>query len=321
MFISLFTVTGHAGVYKCKNAEGKTTFQDRPCLKKPDGLGKSSNKNDRAANDTGKHFLWKALSGETTVYLLGSVHVGSSDMYPLAPVITNAFDSTDTLVVEVDTNDVQMVDAATKMFESSQYNDGTTLQEHISPETWELLAKTLKRRNLDIEGLKAQKPWVITLMLTGLAIQESGFSAKLGVDHYFLTGTRGKKDIVELETADFQLNLLKNFSEVDQEKMLAQTLKDFDKGPQIFRNMLSAWQAGDTDKLHKLATQGADSDPLYKNIYDELFTKRNHSMTEKIDQLAQPGGQYFVIVGSGHMTGPEGIVELLKNKGYEVTQL
>ncbi len=321
LLLSVFTVAGHAGVYKCKNAAGNTTFQDRPCLKKPGSIDSDANRNGLAANDSDKHFLWKALSGDNTIYLLGSVHVGSSEMYPLAPVITNAFETTDTLVVEVDISEMQLTDATTNLLQTSQYTDGTTLQDHISADTWKLLAKTLKRRNMDIEALKLQKPWVITLMLMGLSIQESGFSPKLGVDHYFITGARGKKNIVELESADFQINLLRSFSELDQDKLLAQSLKDFDQGPQIFRNMLSAWQTGDTEKLHQLTTQGVDSDPSYKKIYDELFTKRNHSMTQKIDQLVQTGGNFFVIVGSGHMTGPEGIVELLKTKGYEVTQL
>ena len=321
LLLSVFAMVGHAGVYKCKNAAGNTTFQDRPCLKKPGDIENDANKNGLAANDSGKHFFWKAVSGDNTVYLLGSVHVGSSEMYPLAPVITQAFETTDFLVVEVDISDNQQMDIATKMLQTSQYTDGSTLQDHISVDTWNLLAKTLKRRNMDIEAVKVQKPWAITLMLMGLTIQESGFSPKLGVDHYFITGARGKKNIVELESADSQMNLLRSFPESDQEKFLTQTLNSFDQGPQIFRNMLSAWQTGDTKKLHQLTTQGIDSDPSYKRIYDELFTKRNHSMMQKIDQLVQTGGRYFVIVGSGHMTGPDGIVALLKTKGYEVTQL
>ncbi len=317
----LATFNSYAGVFKCKNASGQTTFQDRACLKKPDLLASESSPVKRANTSTGKHFLWKATSNEATIHLLGSVHVGSSDMYPLATVITNAYETADTLVVEVNADDEQIGNAAKKLLSLGRYDDGTTLQDHVSAETWEKLSKVAARKKLDLESLKTQKPWVITIALANLMIRDSGFSPKLGIDRYFITGAKDRKPILELESADEQIALLSQFSTLEQDKFLLQSLNELDQGPQYFRDILAAWQNGDAQKLHEMTTRDIDSEPAFKAIYDALFTKRNHSMAAKIDGLVQTGGSYFVIVGSGHMVGPEGIVQLLKNKGYQLTQL
>ena len=322
LLLCLFVVSNsYAGVYKCKSASGQTTFQDRPCLRRPGQTTSDSNPVKSGVNSTGKHFLWKATLGETTIHLLGSVHVGSSDMYPLAPVITAAYEASRTLVVEVNADEKRLAAAAKKMLQLASYNDGTTLQDHISEKTWDKLSRTAARKNLNLEALKTQKPWAITLALAGLMIRDSGFSPKLGIDRYFITGARNKKPILELESVDEQMALLSQFSNLEQDKLLWQTLKDLDQGPQHFRDMLAAWQTGETQKLYELTTQDINADPAHKAIYDSLFTRRNHSMTEKIDQLVRTGDRYFIVVGSGHMVGPEGIIQLLKNKGYEVTQL
>ena len=59
-----------------------------------------------AAAPTDKGFLWKVESAGATIYLMGSLHFATADFYPLRPVIEEAFDESDTLVVEVDVANV-----------------------------------------------------------------------------------------------------------------------------------------------------------------------------------------------------------------------
>jgi hypothetical protein len=65
------------------------------------------------------------------------------------------------------------------------------------------------------------------------------------------------------------------------------------------------------------AAQDGSIAPLFRKLFDE----RNIKMTSKIQGYLNSGGTYFVIVGSGHLIGERGVVELLKAKGYEVEQL
>src|SRR4051794_3172389 len=53
-----------------------------------------------------KALFWKVSSGENVAYLVGSIHLGSKEMYPLAEEFENAFQRSAVLIVEVDINHV-----------------------------------------------------------------------------------------------------------------------------------------------------------------------------------------------------------------------
>ena len=82
-----------------------------------------------------KGLFWKATSGTNTIYLLGSIHLGSKDMYPLPKEFEDAYASSRTLVVEVDLNKVDMQKMQAAVFSKGLYGGGDSLWEHVSPET------------------------------------------------------------------------------------------------------------------------------------------------------------------------------------------
>lgn len=313
--------SSQAGVYKCTSADGQTTFQDRPCASPTNPEPAENTADSPAEADSGKHFLWKASSNTATVHLLGSIHFGSTEIYPLPGVITDAYDRSDTLVVEVNADEQTLQESMATMVRSGTYPDGTTLQDHVTPELWEKVAKTAVSQKLDLNALQTRQPWLITLMLATLAVERSGFSPKLGIDRYFITGATGSKPIVELESVGEQMQLLSAFSELEQSKLLEETLDQLDQGPAYFRSMLAAWQNGNAAELETLIRQDMDANPETRKIFDRLFTRRNHTMAEKIIKMSAPGKSLFVVVGAGHMVGDEGIVELLRANGYTVIQL
>ncbi len=315
-----FLSLGYAGVYKCKAPEGRTVFQDRPC---PDSVNTTLQQNParEPARQSDKHFLWKASSKVNTIHLFGSIHFGSTEMYPLPDVVTKAYDSSDALIVEVNTRQTDQKAMAQTLMQFGSYPQGETVQKHLSPETWEKLTQAAKKQQLDLLKLQSQKPWLISLSLATLAIQKSGFSPEFGIDQYFITGAEGKKPILELENTQQQMNLLSTFSMIEQNRLLVETLDQLEEATTYFRSLLDAWQTGDAPRLKDLVQSETDTDPNAKLLYDALFTKRNRMMTDKIIKLSESGENYFVVVGAGHLVGDEGIVELLRGKGYEVTQL
>jgi len=63
--------------------------------------------------------------------------------------------------------------------------------------------------------------------------------------------------------------------------------------------------------------------PGVKEFYDKLFPGRDNKIVEKLDKILQRDEKktYFVVVGSGHLIGDDGLLQLLKNKGYKTEQL
>ncbi|MES2603675.1 MAG: TraB/GumN family protein, partial [Pseudomonadota bacterium] len=91
--------------------------------------------------------------------------------------------------------------------------------------------------------------------------------------------------------------------------------------------MVSAWRCGDHENLANLMLAMPDADELsaqdrlaVETLMRRMFDDRNAGMASKIDQFIKTGsGDYFVVVGAGHLLGKQSVVSLLQQKGYTVT--
>ena len=96
----------------------------------------------------GKSFLWKVQSGSKLVYLAGSVHALSPDVYPLSPAFERAFTASDTLVEEIDLAEADALTLAPTILAKGMYLDGRRFDSVVSKETATLVAARLKEAGL-----------------------------------------------------------------------------------------------------------------------------------------------------------------------------
>jgi uncharacterized protein len=91
--------------------------------------------------------------------------------------------------------------------------------------------------------------------------------------------------------------------------------------------MVRAWRCADHDELSAFLfedftdpeNQSASEKAMLDELQQRLFTERNVVMANGVEQFIRSGnGTYFVVVGSGHLLGPDSVVGLLRAKGYEV---
>ncbi|MGE5237179.1 MAG: TraB/GumN family protein [Chloroflexota bacterium] len=273
-----------------------------------------------ALAEPGKHFLWKVQSSSGTAYLLGSLHFLRRDAYPLPRSIEDAFDSSEILVVEANINDLSRVDVA-KLLERAFYEGGDSLERHLSKETYDAARRRLEDNGLPPQLVNRQKPWYAALTLTSLELMKMGFDPNYGIDSYFLTRAGGRMKIVELESIDFQVDLLSGFSDREQELFLKYSISDLDLIRSEADTLLRVWRNGDVRGLESLLGKSAANEHGMSSIYEKLFSARNAQMTSKIEGLLRMRDTCFVIVGAGHLVGEKGILEALKRKGYSVHQL
>jgi len=267
-----------------------------------------------------KSFLWKIQSEANTVYVLGSLHFAKREIYPLRQEIENAFDQSDFLVVEANINDIRKADVQ-KLVETALYPSNDTLEKHLSAETYERVKKEIAGAGIPPELINKQKPWFLAMTLVALEIVKLGLDPNLGIDKYFLSKAEGKKKILELESLDYQINLLSGLSDKDQELFLLYTLKDLNIMEQELDKMIQAWTSGDTKAMESLMTRSVSEDKRLSSIFEKLIYGRNKKMASKIESFLKTKETYFVIVGAGHLVGNQGIIELLKREGYRVEQL
>jgi uncharacterized protein YbaP (TraB family) len=267
-----------------------------------------------------KSFLWKVQSKTSTVYVLGSLHFAKKDIYPLNQKIENAFDQSDSLVVEANVNDIKKIDIQ-KLMEQAIYPDNDTLEKHISSETLESLKKETGGIGIPFELLNKQRPWFLAMTFVSLESIRLGLDPNLGIDKYFLSKAEGKKKILELESIDYQINLLSGFSDKDQELFLIYTLKDLHLMEQEVNQVTQAWILGDTKSMESLLTKSVSEDKRLSTIFEKLIFERNRRMVSKIEDFLRTKETYFVIAGAGHLVGNQGVIELLREKGYLIEQL
>lgn len=268
---------------------------------------------------TGKSFLWKVNSKNGNLYLLGSVHAGKSQLYPLPKDITDAFEASETLAVEANIN-LNDLRSSLKMLEGGVYINGQTLQDHLNPKTFRLLEEKLNERGLNLSEYALFKPWFISLLLMSMELKKSGFDEELGIDKYFLNQASDKK-ILELEGADFQIRLFNEFPDDLQDLFLFSTLTGLDNLKVEMEQTLKVWLSGDIAGMEKIIFKAMLEYPGLSLLYEKLFYERNITMASKIEGFLKAGGNYFVVVGSGHMLGEKGILKLLERKGYMAKQL
>ena len=267
-----------------------------------------------------KSFLWKVQSKTNTVYVLGSIHYLKKEIYPLDEKIEKAFDQSNILGVEANVDHISKMDVQ-KLVESAFYSGDETLEKHLSPEAFELVKKQLTELGGSIETANKYRPWFLALSLASIEIVKLGFDPNYGIDRYFLSKATEKKKIVELESLEYQINLFSNLSEKDQELFLLYTLKDIKVLERELDKLTKAWTAGDVKGIELIMTRSIKEDKKLIPVYEKLVIERNKKMVTKIEDYLKEKETFFVIVGAGHLVGNQGIIELLKGKGFLLEQL
>ncbi|HET9984198.1 MAG TPA: TraB/GumN family protein [Longimicrobiales bacterium] len=270
-----------------------------------------------AAVASGKHILWKVTGARGTVYLLGSVHLLTPDAYPMAPAIESAFSGAKRVVFEANLDSLQA--RAPELVLRGRLPEGQTLRSVLSPETYALLESKLQAYGMAPEMVQGMKPWLLALLLSQFEFQKAGLQPQYGIDlHYKEEAQKAGKALGSLESTDFQLGIFDGFAPVDQETFLRSTLTQLDSTGVVMLRIKDAWKAGDAVALESWVNRNTAP---YPAISAALLTDRNRRWVPQIEAMLKGGEDVLVVVGAGHLVGRDGVVALLRAKGYRVEQL
>ncbi len=276
------------------------------------------------ASDIGqKLFCWKVSGPQGVVYLLGTIHVGRADFYPLAPIIETSFKQADTLITEADLIEPQASSRLLKMLlQKGVYPTGDSVENHIGQQTHTHLARYIETTKELASSYARLKPWFLSFAIVTVEAKRMGFDLANGVDRHFVDeAAEMHKPIDTLETVEFQLELMSSFPDELQDQLLLSTLVDTEHKAEIMDGMIQAWKSGNADAMDEAATRYLRENPVLKPVFEKMFDQRNDAMTQKIDRFLQTPKTYFVAVGAGHLTGERGILSQLHGKHYDVEQL
>ncbi len=270
-----------------------------------------------------KLFLWKATSETTQVYLLGSIHMAKKEIYPLAKEIEQAFERSKYLVVEVDQGKVDPGKIQQMVLERGMYKEGESLSTKLPKEKLKRVQDLVEKVGIPMEQADRLKPWLLALTASVMSLQKLGYDPKQGIDQHFLDAAKEKgKEVKELETVEFQLDLLSGFSDELQDLFVSATLEELNVLEKQMDQIFGAWKKGDAKEMEKITlTEGMAKKPEMAPFKVKMLDDRNVGMAKKVEEYLKTKDVYFVVMGSAHLVGEKGVVELLRKKGVKVEQV
>ncbi len=260
-------------------------------------------------------FLWKYEHADATVFLAGSVHILKPGLYPLPRQFQQAFEQSDTMVVEVDLSVFDQAQLQQKTFEYGLLKQDQTLRSVLAPDIYAKLDQTTTEYGLPLGQLTKFKPALVSQQLAISALVSVGYDPSIGVEAHFHRKANGKK-IRQLETIDLQLGLLLNQPLNIQQQMIEDSLEQMADFEAMTSALIVAWLSGDDQSFAEIFSAQAGSSPESEEFMRQLIDVRNVGMAEKIVGMLKSKGSYFVLIGAGHYVGEASLIKLLKDKGF-----
>ena len=266
-----------------------------------------------AAQDSGKHFLWRITNAPAPFYLLGSVHALRPQDYHKTPVIEQAISQSQQFFFEIDPKEDETF--GKKLVEAAKYPHGVQIKGKIDPKTYAYL------RKITVSGLGMWQhlhPWAIAVLL----LHSSGYeqvSVQYGIDNYVARRARYySKPAYGLETVDEHIRVLSGMQEIEEEVFLLQSLVHADEDPKRFQEEVAAWKTGDTERLYAMELPRIKEAPT---VWWRLLDRRNAKWIPKIEAAIKSGKPTMVVAGALHFCGPHGVIAMLTARGYKIEQL
>jgi len=231
----------------------------------------------------------------------------------------DAFAEVDNIAVEINIMEHQ-AKAMMAMMQHGMFKDGKTIKDVLSSKTYQDLQNVLTKTPVPFAD--KMKPWAISQVLMISAAKSSGFDEQLGIDQFFIRkASRLNKPILEVEKPETQFKLFEAFNDLDQNLVMTETLKVLPEAADMFGNMMTAWRSGNLQQLSDISMSQATNTESEKRFYKKLLDDRNVQMANKIESYLNGGKSVLVIVGAAHYHGPQGVISMLKKRGYKISQM
>ena len=260
--------------------------------------------------------VWVVHGAHCTVVLFGSVHILPPNLNWEPRQLKRAVAGAKEIWFEIPLDNASMAAASLAAETQGLQPPGQTLSAQLDPADRARLITLAQTYAVPMEELDHLKPWLAEIRLSVASYRDLGASRDLGVEHQILEGARPDARQRAFETPEEQIGYLAQGALPDQIASLEETFGELEAGPATFQRLIRAWMAGDLKALSAEALE-----PLAKAspaIYRTMVAERNaHWLQAVLTRLGQPGDAVMV-VGVGHLIGPDGLPALLRAKGIRV---
>lgn len=256
--------------------------------------------------------LWQITRpGLMPSYLFATVHLEDPRIIDLPPPVRAALAQAHSLTLEVDLEPANIDSLRRAMY----FRDGRSLATVLGPQLFSQVLPLLARYRVNEAQAQAMKPWAV---LTTLSMPPPRTGVFLDFALY-QAARRAGKPIYGLERMDEQIAYFDTMPLADQRALVRDAVKQYASLDVMLGQMRRAYLARDLDALAAINRRfQRGSDPaLVQRFMRRFITERNRLMAERMQPRLREGGA-FVAVGALHLPGPEGLIALLRARGYRL---
>ncbi len=271
--------------------------------------------------------LYKVSGGELSEnsYIFGTHHLTGVDFTESIVGFEEAFSSCGQFYGELKLDKKSMSALAKKMMGVMMMPSDTLFKDLVSEEDYEFIDSQIKKymgKMFSLDKLSKLKPAAIQTQISAMAAMKGeGFSATDAID--IALQERAEKDgmkVEGLESVESQIGLLFGDSLQDQADDLVKSLRSGDIASEA-QKLSALYEKQDPEALfnymqEQIEVVSTDTEESY-GYMQRLIYNRNHNWAELLPEIMSSGST-FVAVGAGHLGGEEGLLALLRAKGYSV---
>lgn len=278
--------------------------------------------------------LWRAERNGEVLHVAGTFHIGDARLAPvmaqIAPLVAGAAQ----VLVEVTPEEERRLQEAMVRDPAIAFiTDGPTLRDRLDDAEWADFAAQMRERGLPPMLASRFRPWLafITLSVPACLAGADG-SMPPGLDDRVITHARGSGvPVLPLEGMEVLFDVFDTLTEAEALDILRATLRQAEVSEDVFATLLDAYLAGE----HRLAWEFGRNwvpeavaelfpperlEPLNARLEEALLSRRNRAWMPRILAAAE-AGPAFVAVGAAHLSGHDGLLDLLDRAGFRLERL
>jgi uncharacterized protein YbaP (TraB family) len=266
--------------------------------------------------------LWMVKDADSTIYLIGTVHILPSGTPWRSKKIERAIEESSELWLEIaDVSSMGAQIMATFSMFGQGVSFGPPLSKRLSPQDFESLQRAAAQTGFTVSQLDHLRPWLAGMLIgAGASAAEGGKQTVPGVDVQLQRRFNARNQPIHgFETIDSQIKVFSTLPEKAELGFLLDTIKGTDASGEDLPALVKTWIAGDTAGI--AATVNRPMLAASPALYEALIARRNAGFADGIEKLLQGKGTAIVAIGAAHLAGPDSVQAYLATKGiYAIRQ-
>ena len=263
--------------------------------------------------------VWRVEKDGRVVYLGGTIHVLRDADYPLPAAFERAYAAADRVIFETEIDRLQSEEFRRLVAARLVEPPGRRLRDRVSAQTLRRVQSFFESRGVPFAEVESLNPGLIAITMTMIELRRQGITGT-GVDQYYSQRAAADgKARGHLETLAQQVEFIAGLGAGDEDALFAYELADLERLPRLWREISTAWRAGDLDALDAILVETMQAE--FAAVGDALIGDRNRAWMPRIEALFDNAETELLLVGALHLAGAEGLIEQLARRGYRVERL